>query len=166
VFSFFGSEFGDSDGVYVHCIGVTIFRGGECLIGVGGFDIPLSNFVSAVPLSLEVDGLFVPVVNGGGDGVHGHNVAHEGGGNSCRVVSDEDVFVIDFGHSYIVLEQGGIFGEGWEVLVSSSILPGFLGHSFGREPSNGICFYIMVFKGRFKVGNKHSEGSHGDGGAD
>ena len=46
-----------------------------------------------------------------------------------------------------------------------SIFPGFLGHPFGREPSDGISFYIMVLESSFKVGNKHGEGFHGDGGA-
>ena len=95
-FLFFGSEFGDFDGINVHCIGVTSFRGGgECLVGVGGFDVSPSDFVGTIPLSLEMDHLLVPVADGGGDGVHEHNVVHEGGRDSSGVVSDEDVFIVN-----------------------------------------------------------------------
>jgi len=46
---------------------------------VGRFDVSSSDFISAIPLGLEMNGLFVPVVDGGGDGVHRHDMAHEGG---------------------------------------------------------------------------------------
>jgi len=105
LFAFFGSEFGDFDSVNVHCIGVTSFQGGgEHMVGVRRFDVSPCDFISMIPLSLEVDCLFVPVTDGGGDGVHGHDVAHEGGRNSSGVVSNKDVSIINFGHSYVVLE--------------------------------------------------------------
>jgi len=164
-FSFFGGEFGDFDGVYVHHVGVTGFRGrwGEHLIRVGWFDVSPSDFVGAIPLGLEVNGLFVPVADGGGDGVHRHDTAHEGGGNPSGVVSDENVFVVDSRHCYVVLEEGGVFGEGWGELISSSILSWFLYHSLGGKPGDGVGFYVMVFERGFKVGDENYEGSHSNG---
>jgi len=164
---FFGGEFGDFDGVYIHCIGVMGFRGrrGEHLIRVGWFNVLPSNFIGAIPLSLEVNSLFVPVADGSGNGVHGHDTAHQRGGNPSRVVSNENIFVVDGRHSYVVLEEGGVFCEGWGEFVSSFVLSRFLNHLFGREPGDGIRFHVMVFKRGFKIGDKDCEGSHGDGGA-
>jgi len=130
---------------------------------VGWFDVSPSDFVGAIPLGLEMNGLFIPVANGGGDGVHGHDTAHEGRGNPSGVVSNENVFVVNGRHSYIVLEEGGVFGEGRGEFVSSSVLSWFLYHSFGGEPGDGIEFYVMVFKHSFKVGDENCEGSHSNG---
>ena len=104
VLLFLRGEFGDFDGINIHCVGVTSFRrGGECLVGVGRFDVLPSDFVGTIPLSLEMDSFFVPVTNSGRDSVHGHNAAHEGGRDSGRVVSDEDVFIVDFRHGVTIL---------------------------------------------------------------
>jgi len=135
------------------------------LIRVGWSDVSPGNFVGAIPLGLEVNSLFVPVADGSGNGVHGHDMAHEGGGNPSGVVSDENIFIVNGRHSYVVLEEGSVFCEGWGEFVSSSILSGFLNHSFGRKPGNGIRFHIVVFECGFKIGNEDCEGSHGDGGA-
>ena len=81
-----------------------------------GFDVPPGNFVGAVPLGLEMNGFLVPVIDGSGDSIHRHDVAHEGRGNPGGVVADEDIFIVNGGHSYIVLEKGGVFREGWGVL--------------------------------------------------
>jgi len=132
---------------------------------VGRFDVSPSDFVGAIPLGLEVNGLLVPVLDGGRNGIHGHDSAHEGGGNPSGVVSDEDIFVVNGRHSYVVLEKGGVFCEGWRVFVSSSILPWFLYHPLGGKPGDGIGYHIVVFKRGFEVGDKNCEGSHGDGGA-
>jgi len=163
-FAFFWGKLGDFYGVYVHSVGVARFRGGwrECLV-VGRFDISPSDFIGAIPLGLEMNGLFVPVADGGGDSVHRHDTAHEGGGNPSGVVSDENVFVIDSRHCYVVLEEGSVFCEGWGKLVSSSILSWFLYHSLGRKPGDGIGFHVMVFERIFKVGDENREGSHSDG---
>ena len=79
--AFFSCEFADFDDVNIHGIGVLSFAGGrEGLVRlVGGFGVPLGNFVSALPLGLEGDGLLIPIVDGRGDSVHGHDTAHEGG---------------------------------------------------------------------------------------
>ena len=118
---------------------------------MGGFDISPSDFVGMIPLSLEVNGLFVPVADGGGDGVHGHDSAHEGGRDPSRIVSNENIFVVNVGHGYIVLEEGGVFCKGRGVFVSSSVLSRFLDHSLGREPGDCVSFHIVVFKCGFKV---------------
>jgi len=74
------------------------------LVRVRWLDVSPSDFVGTIPLSLEMDSFFVPIVDGGGDGVHGHDAAHEGGRDSGGVVSNKDVFIADFRHGYVVLE--------------------------------------------------------------
>jgi len=164
-FLLFRGKLRDFDCVNVHCVGVTGFRrgGGEHLIRVGWFDVSPGDFIGTIPLGLEINGLFVPVVNVGGDGGHGHDTAHEGRGNPSGVVSDENVFVVNGRHSYIVLEEGGVFSEGWGEFVSLSILPWFLYHPLGGEPGDGIGFYVVVFERGFEVGDENCEGSHSDG---
>ena len=80
--SFFGCEFSYFDDIYIPGIGITSFGGGgEGVVGLmGGFGVSFGDFFSAFLLGLERDGLFVPVFDGGGDCVHGHDSAHEGGG--------------------------------------------------------------------------------------
>ena len=77
-FAFFWDKFGDFDGVNNHSIWVMDLGGrGEgvvCL--VGHFGVSFCYVVSAIPLDLKGYGLFIPVIDGGGDSVHGHNVAH------------------------------------------------------------------------------------------
>ena len=46
-----------------------------------------------------------------------------------------------------------------------SLLCRFLDHLFGREPGDGIGFYVMVFKCNFEIVDKNQEGSHSDSGA-
>ena len=43
---------------------------------VGGFRVSFGNIISSFALGLEGDGLLVPFVNGGGNGVHRHDSAH------------------------------------------------------------------------------------------
>ena len=40
--------------------------------------------------------IFISVVNSGGDGVHRHNMMHEGRRDASREISDEDILVGDF----------------------------------------------------------------------
>jgi len=75
-------------------------------------------------------------------------------GNSSGVISDENIFVVDSRHSYVVLEEGGVFGERWGVFVSSSILPWFLYHSLGGKAGDGVGFYVMVFEHSLKFAMK------------
>ena len=95
--AFFSCEFSYFDDVYVHGVGVTgLGGGGEGVVRlVSGFRVLFRDLLSVFPLGLEVNGLFVPVVDGGRDGVHGHDSAHEGGGDSGREVPDEDILVGD-----------------------------------------------------------------------
>ena len=55
------------------------------------FRVPFGDFFGMFPLDLEGDGLLVPVIDGGGDHGHGHDLAHEGRGDSGREVSNKDV---------------------------------------------------------------------------
>ena len=114
------------------------------------------------PLGLEMDSHFIPVSNCGGDGVHGHDVMHEGSGDSSRVISYKDILIGNFGHGYVILEGRGIDSKGGGVLISSSVFLGFLNHLLDREPGDGIGFNVMVFKGSFKLGGETCKGPHGD----
>ena len=62
---------------------------------MGGFRVSFGDFLGAFPLGLERDGFFVPVLDGGGDRVHGHDSAHEGGRDSGGEVSDKDILIGD-----------------------------------------------------------------------
>ena len=55
---------------------------------MGGLRISLGNVVGSLPLGLESDSLLVPFFDGGGDGIHGHDSAHERWWNPCGEVSD------------------------------------------------------------------------------
>jgi len=147
------------------CEGTTSCKGILIDLPVIGTDMDAQVIFGAVPLGLEVDGFLIPVADGGRDGVHGHDALHEGGGDPGRVISDKNVFVVDEGHCYVVLKEGGVFCEGWGVFVSSSILSGFLDHSLDGEPGDGVGFNIVVFKCGFKVCDEDGEGPHGDGGS-
>ena len=95
--AFFCREFPYFDDIYVHGIGVTSFAGGgEGVVGLmSRFGVPLGDFFSAFPLGLERDGLLVPVIDGRGDSIHGHDLVHEGGRDSGGEVSDEDILIGD-----------------------------------------------------------------------
>ena len=97
MFAFFRGKLGDFDGIYDHGVGVVGFSGqgiGERVVGlVGGFRVPLGDVISSLPLGLEGDSFLVPIINGGGYGIHGHDAAHQGGWDSCREISDQDIGV-------------------------------------------------------------------------
>ena len=89
--AFFSREFSYFDDIYIHGVGVTSFSGGgEGMVGLmGGFGVSFGDFFGMLPLGLERNGLCIPVFDGGGDRVHGHDSPHEGGGDSSREVSDK-----------------------------------------------------------------------------
>ena len=82
--AFFGGEFSDFDDTYVHGVGVSGFGGsGEGVVGLmSGLGVSFGNFISTLPLGLEGNSLLIPIIDGRGDSVHGHDSAHEGG--ECR----------------------------------------------------------------------------------
>ena len=127
---------------------------------MSGFRVALRDFISTLPLGLEGDILLVPVINDGGDCVHGHDSAHEGGRNAGREVSDEDILVSDASEGRVVLEMRDILNKGQRVGIVLS-----LGHAFSGEPGNSIARGVVVFKHSFELCNEVREGSHGYGGS-
>ena len=97
LFVFFSSEFADFDDADIHGVRGLSFSGSEeGLIGLmSGFGVLLGDFISMLPLGLEGDGLLIPIVNGGGDCVHRHDSAHEGGRNTGGKTSNKDILVGD-----------------------------------------------------------------------
>ena len=95
--AFFSGKSPNFDYVYIHGVRITSFgRGGEGVVGLmSGFRVPFGDFFSMLPLGLEGNGLLVPVVNGGGDSVHGHDSAHERRGDPSREVSNKDILISD-----------------------------------------------------------------------
>ena len=85
---------------------------GEGVVGlVGGLGVSFGDVISSFPLGLEGDGLLVPFIDGGRDGVHGHDSVHERWWDSCGEVSDQDIRIGDVGEGYVVLESGNIFHQ-------------------------------------------------------
>ena len=62
------------------------------------------DFLSSLPLSLEVDGFGVPFLDGSWHSVHEHDPLHEGGGYSSGEVSNEDILVFDIGLGDMILK--------------------------------------------------------------
>ena len=52
---------------------------------MSGFGVPFGNFFSSFPLGLEGDSFLVPIIDGGGNSVHRHDSAHEGGRDVLRL---------------------------------------------------------------------------------
>ena len=112
-FAFFQDKFRDFDDINNHSVGVMGFGAGgvgEGVVGLmGGLRVSFGDVVSSFPLGLEGDGFLVPFVDGGGDGVHRHDTAHQGQRDSRREISNKDVGIGDIGKGYVVLEGGNIF---------------------------------------------------------
>ena len=68
---------------------------------VGGFGVPPGDVISSLPLSLEGDCFLVPVIDGGGYSVHGHDAMHQRWWNSCGEISNQDIGIRDIGEGYI-----------------------------------------------------------------
>ena len=86
VFSFFRSEFPNTDNVDVHYIRVLGFWGirSKGLIGVlSGALVPFGNLFSLFPLSLQVNVFKVPFMDCDWYHVHQRDLLHERRGNSC-----------------------------------------------------------------------------------
>ena len=123
--AFFRGELRDFDGVDDHGVGVMGFgiHGIGGVVGlVGGFRVSFGDIISSFPLDLEGNGLLIPVVDGGGNGIHRHDAAYQGGWNSCREVSDQDIGVRDVGEGYVVLEGRDILCQRGGIRVVFRIL--------------------------------------------
>ena len=94
---------------------------------VRGFRVSFGNVICSFPLGLEGDGLLIPLVDGGGNGVHRHDSAHQGRRDSCGEISNQDVGIGDVGGGYVVFEGGNIFHQGGEVGVVLDVLHHALG---------------------------------------
>ena len=62
---------------------------------MGGFGIPLRDFIGTFQLGLEGDSFLIPVIDSSVDGVHGHDAAHEGGRDASREIYNKDILVGD-----------------------------------------------------------------------
>ena len=111
-------------------------------------------------MGLERNSLFIPVVDGRGNSVHGHDSSHEGGGDASGEISNKDILVSDACKGRVVLKVRNVLDEGWGVSV---VLP--FGHVFGGEPGNSVASGVMVFARSFKFGDEIQEGSHSYGGS-
>ena len=94
---------------------------------VRGFRVSFGNVICSFPLGLEGDGLLILLVDGGGNGVHRHDSAHQGRRDSCGEISNQDVGIGDVGGGYVVFEGGNIFHQGGEVGVVLDVLHHALG---------------------------------------
>ena len=152
-------EFANFDNINIHGIRVSGFgRSRKGLVELmGRFGVSLGDSFSTLPLGLEGDGFLIPIVDGGGDCVHGHDAVHEGGGDAGGEISGKNILVSDACKGGVVFEVGNILDEGWEIGV---VLP--FGHAFGGEPSDGIASGVMVFERNFKLLDEVREGSNGD----
>ena len=159
-FAFFQGELGDLDRVYDHSVGVEGLDGGgvgEGMVGLMGRPgVSLGDVVGVLPLSLESDRLLVPFVDGRGDGVHGHDVAHERGWDSCGEIADQDVGVGDIREGDVVFKRGNIFRQGGGVRVVLLLL-----HSLSRKPRDGVPSDVVVFKRGVELRDKVGESSKG-----
>ena len=157
--AFFGSEFSNFDNINIHGVGVSSFGGGgEGLVGlVSRFGVLFGNLVCAFPLGLEGDGLLIPAINGGGDCVHRHDLAHEGRGDARREVSNKDILVSDADEGGVILEMRDILDKGRGVGV---VLP--LGYAFSGEPGDGVTSGVMMSECSLKFLDEVGEGSNSD----
>ena len=139
--TFFCRKFAYFDDVYVHGVRVASFgRGGEGVVGLMCvFRVLFGDFLGAFPLGLERDGFLVPVFDGRGDSVHGHDLAHEGGWDSRGEVSNKDILIGDACECRVVFKVQNVLDEGRGISV---ILP--FGHAFGGEPGDGSSSDIVV----------------------
>ena len=71
---------------------------------LSGVLVSSRDLFCSLPLSLEVDCLRVPFLDGSWYGIHGHDALHEEGGYSGREISDEDIWIFDVGPSNMILE--------------------------------------------------------------
>ena len=165
VFAFFWGKLGDLDRIHDHSVrvvGLGVGGVGEGVVGLMGRPrVPFGDVVGTLPLSLESDSLFVPFVDGGGNGVHGHDTAHERGWDSCGEVSDQDVGVGDVREGDVVLEGGNIFRQRGGVRVVLFVLL----HSLGGKPGDGVPSDIVVLKRSVELCDKVSESSEGKRGS-
>ena len=155
---FFSREFSDLDDVYIHGVGIPGFGGGgEGVVGLmSRFGVLFGDFLGALPLGLEGNGLLIPVVNGRGDSVHRCDSAHEGRRNAGGEIFHEDILVGDVCEGGVVFEVRNILDEGQGVGV---VFP--FGHSLSGEPDNSVAGGVMVFENGFELRDKVGEGPHG-----
>ena len=159
-FAFFWGKLGDFDRVHDHgvrVVGLGVGGVREGVVGrMGRPRVSLGDVVGALPLSLESDSLLVPFVDGRGDGVHGHDAAHERGWDSCGEITDQDVGIRDVCEGDVVFKRGNIFRQRGGVGVVFLLL-----HSLGGKPGNGVPGDVVVFERGVELRDKVGESSEG-----
>ena len=111
--------------------------------------VPSGDFLCSFPLSLEVDGFGIPLLNGGRYVVHGHDSSHEGGRYSCGEVSNENIGIFDVGSGNVVLEFGDVLVQRGG--VSSIFLED---HSLGCKPGDSSPGNVPLFEVFVELGNE------------
>ena len=106
---FFGGEFLDLDGIYIHGIGILFPLGVIVVVSVvlEGEEEVVSSFgdlVGPFPDLFEMEGLLVPFFHGGWDGVHGVDPSHKLGRDSSGKDIDQDILISDSTEGGVVFE--------------------------------------------------------------
>ena len=100
----------------------------------------------------------VPIVDFIWDGIKGHDLLHEWGGDSSGEETDQDIVVRDAGTSGVTLECQDV------ALKRRRELPVLFDHVMGRQPGNGVPGCVLVLKSLLELLKEVVPTSKGDGG--
>ena len=111
--SFFRGELFNSDGIYIHGIGISFLLGVVIVVSIveereERVVSSFFNFVGPFLNMFEVKSLLVPFLHGSQDGVHGVDSSHELGGDSSGKEVDQDILISDSTRGGVVLEFGNV----------------------------------------------------------
>ena len=119
----------------------------------------MSDLLGAIPLVLEVSRLGIPFVDFVRNGIKGHDLLHEQGGDAGSKETYQDVVIGDAG-------TGGVALKGQDIaLERRGVLPVLLGHAVGGQPGDGIPSCVLMFKRCLELLEKVVPGSEGNGSA-
>ena len=126
---------------------------------LGRPSVSLSDLLSAIPLVLEVSRLRVPFLDFIRDGVEGHDLLHEWGGDSSGEEADQDIVVCDASMSGVTLKCRDV------ALERRRELPVLLSHALSGQPGDGVPGSVLVFKSQLELLEEVVPGSKGYGSA-